>query len=508
MRTEEQNGGVRSASRIIARIFLGLGVLLLALYGLAWFSSLRPESMLGAYLPRLERLPGFAVGDSLKNLKLSEEQMAMLSHLDSVVPALEVAVEQPQIEVDSAERPPVVPQLPEGVPCVALEYDDSKPSPLQAFYEKLYTGKAKRGQVRILHFGDSQIEGDRITSYLRSRLQREFGGTGVGLVSAVQKGYPPYGLTITASPGWTLQSLMPATARKKRERYGIVGNVCHFGQRMHNDSLGEVYLGTLDISRKLSAGMGMRFSRCRVFARCDSSLMQVSMLHGDSVAAVQRVGSTPDVADVQMVVPMDLEEFKLQFLSEMPASVYGLSLESPTGVQVDNIPLRGSSGMDFTAMDSATLSGLLSFLKPSLVLLQFGVNVVPGKVESYGFYTAGLVKQINYLKRLLPRVPIVLIGVSDMGEKVGEFFRSYSNIPQVQAAQQRAARRTGVAYWNCRAAMGGENSILAWVRATPPLATADYVHFTPRGARYVGEMLYASLMSDYAAYVKSMEEGR
>ena len=108
----------------------------------------------------------------------------------------------------------------------------------------------------------------------------------------------------------------------------------------------------------------------------------------------------------------------------------------------------------------------------------------------------------------LPRVPIVLIGVSDMGEKVGEFFRSYSNIPQVQTAQQRAARRTGVAYWDCRAAMGGENSILAWVRATPPLATADYVHFTPRGARYVGEMLYASLMADYAAYVKSKEEGR
>ncbi|MBA7681908.1 hypothetical protein ES703_90252 [subsurface metagenome] len=35
--------------------------------------------------------------------------------------------------------------------------------------------------VRIMHYGDSQIEGDRITSFLRNRLQKKFGGTGVVL---------------------------------------------------------------------------------------------------------------------------------------------------------------------------------------------------------------------------------------------------------------------------------------------------------------------------------------
>ena len=208
------------------------------------------------------------------------------------------------------------------------------------------------------------------------------------------------------------------------------------------------------------------------------------------------------VRDIAFSLEDGLEQFRLQFTSQNPVSVYGISLETPTGVQVDNIPLRGSSGTDFTAMDSTTLIEMASYLEPSLLLLQFGVNVVPGKVEGYGFYAAGLIKQINYLKRIFPGVPMILVGVSDMGEKDGEFFRSYGNIPDVQRAQKRAARQTGIAYWDCRRAMGGENSIVAWVQADPPLATADYVHFTPRGARYVGEMLYASLMSDYTAFVQ------
>ena len=35
-----------------------------------------------------------------------------------------------------------------------------------------------------MYYGDSQIEGDRITSYLRQTLRKEYGGTGPGLVSA------------------------------------------------------------------------------------------------------------------------------------------------------------------------------------------------------------------------------------------------------------------------------------------------------------------------------------
>ena len=40
---------------------------------------------------------------------------------------------------------------------------------------------------RVMHYGDSQIEMDRITSVLRQRLQEMFGGSGPGMISAVKR---------------------------------------------------------------------------------------------------------------------------------------------------------------------------------------------------------------------------------------------------------------------------------------------------------------------------------
>jgi len=38
--------------------------------------------------------------------------------------------------------------------------------------------ESKSKVVRILHYGDSQLEGDRITDYFRNKIQKRFGGKG------------------------------------------------------------------------------------------------------------------------------------------------------------------------------------------------------------------------------------------------------------------------------------------------------------------------------------------
>ena len=45
--------------------------------------------------------------------------------------------------------------------------------------ERIASGHKRH--TRILHFGDSQIENDRMTSLIRYRMQKHFGGTGTGL---------------------------------------------------------------------------------------------------------------------------------------------------------------------------------------------------------------------------------------------------------------------------------------------------------------------------------------
>ncbi|VAW29541.1 hypothetical protein MNBD_BACTEROID06-697, partial [hydrothermal vent metagenome] len=67
-----------------------------------------------------------------------------------------------------------------------IQHPDSLINSLQKFYKSLIKLKAKGGKVRILHYGDSQIEGDRMTRYIRNELQKEYGGTGPGFEPAFQ----------------------------------------------------------------------------------------------------------------------------------------------------------------------------------------------------------------------------------------------------------------------------------------------------------------------------------
>ena len=385
----------------------------------------------------------------------------------------------------------------------ALEYTDAGFNQLAYFFDALGKTQLDGAGVRILHYGDSQIEGDRVTGYLRSRMQRVFGGAGVGMQCVVPPVSPPFGLTIQPGTGWKYHSIMPATKRKKEFHYGLAGSVCQYGQEVADAETGEThYQGTVEITRKLSAGSGMRFSHVRVFIHTAQSPCRVELQQGDSTLWEASIGALPSVQQVVVPVSTQRSKFSLSFSSASLADVLALSFEGEGGVQVDNVPLRGSSGGDFTAINDTVFREMASLLHPKLVLLQFGVNVVPGQMEAYGFYREMLKRQIARLRGLLPGVTFIMLGVSDMGMKEEDDFVSYPNIPKVRNAQRQAALESGIAFWDTYQAMGGPNSIVAWVNAEPPLATADYVHFTPRGARFIGEMFYSALMQAYEAYTQ------
>ena len=55
---------------------------------------------------------------------------------------------------------------------------------LAPFFEALASlERGERNAVRIIHYGDSQLEGDRITMQLRNSLQKNYGGRGFGYVA-------------------------------------------------------------------------------------------------------------------------------------------------------------------------------------------------------------------------------------------------------------------------------------------------------------------------------------
>src|SRR5687768_8731403 len=67
-----------------------------------------------------------------------------------------------------------------------IHYPKNDKRVLHSFFDALEKVEEQKGSVRILHYGDSQIEMDRITSYVREQLQIKFGGSGPGFQPAVQ----------------------------------------------------------------------------------------------------------------------------------------------------------------------------------------------------------------------------------------------------------------------------------------------------------------------------------
>ncbi|MEG2071059.1 MAG: hypothetical protein RR034_06770, partial [Bacteroidales bacterium] len=93
------------------------------------------------------------------------------------------------------------------------------------FFDKLFakmgSAKANKRIVRVLHYGDSQIEMDRLTSNLREFFQAKFGGGGPGLVPLVQN-IPSFSVSQYASGTPTLYTIYGDGARTSGGNYGLM----------------------------------------------------------------------------------------------------------------------------------------------------------------------------------------------------------------------------------------------------------------------------------------------
>ncbi len=354
--------------------------------------------------------------------------------------------------------------------------------------------------THVVHFGDSQIEGDRITSELRHAFQRRWGGTGPGLVSAVPQAQMPG--FVHEADGWRRYALFgKRDTTLGHERYGLLATVGRWEAGDAAEWTDPIALRTRNMgharnriweSLHVLAGPLDRDSLA-VQIQCDSTTYG-AWLKGNSISSALHVALPPACREVQV-----------RFEAPGP-DVNAIGFYSDTGVVVHNVPMRGSSGTLFRKTDRAHWTAQVKALNPGLVLLQYGGNTVPyveDEAEARQ-YARWLASQIQLFKATLPGVPIVLIGPSDMSTKDGLNFVTYPLLPAVRQAMMAMAREEHVLFWDLFAVMGGQNSMPAWVAADPALAAADHIHFTGRGARRVGALLGESFEAEYRLWTAAL----
>ncbi len=390
-----------------------------------------------------------------------------------------------------------------------IEYPEGDSTLLYPFFRKMRRLRQTGDKLRIMHYGDSQIEGDRITSFIRYKLQEQFGGSGIGIQPLAQLYGYQLSLIHTVSDSWqryTAFGNVDTTLGHKR--YGALGCFARFSpypDSITGDTdtlLAEAWV-TLEQSRRT-------YRRTRMFRECQ-------LYYGNATQPVYfevySDGALYDVDFLEVSEGLRIkswsfeetpEELKFQFKSACSPDFYGIALDNDWGLCVDNVPMRGSAGLIFSKMDDELLKQMYDSLNVKLLLLQFGGNVVPYISENYSHYEKWFYRELSHLKSLVPDLSIIVIGVADMSMKQKDNFVSYPNLENIRDALKNAAFRADCAFWDMYSAMGGYNSMPSWVYAEPPLASSDFVHFNERGARVLAEMFYNAFMHDYNAYVLSL----
>lgn len=293
-------------------------------------------------------------------------------------------------------------------------------------------------RVRIMHYGDSQIEGDRITSFLRNKFQRKFGGNGVGLRSALQ----PYDFVFSASQknssNWKRYPIYGRVdTMVMNKRYGVLGAFSRFAP-VRNDTLpfvdSAMYNAEMSISTtKISYILTRKYEYMRLFYGNAKSPVAMQVFANNDSLATKELQADKDYAVANVDLPDTTTTITLKFSGHDSPDIYGVELASRNGVVVDNIALRGCSGTIFTKMDYAHSQKMYNDLKPQLFILQFGGNVVPylKNEKSVVNYGRQFTYQIKRLQRQCPNVAILVIGPSDMSTKKKDKYVTYDLLPNV-----------------------------------------------------------------------------
>lgn len=381
-----------------------------------------------------------------------------------------------------------------------IEFPGGDRSKFDFFFLRLKNLNNKRELIRILHYGDSQIETDRMTGFIRNKLQKRFGGSGPGMLPPVPLYKGKMSINQKHSDQWERYTgFGKVDTTRGHDKYGALISYCSYDSASV-DSSNNPYL-EFQPSR-IAYNTAQIYNRISFYlSKPDKESLSIIVFENDSL--IEELGIEESITYNKITWKFNAtpKKFKLEFEGKSQPEIYAISLDNSWGVAVDNIPLRGSAGLVFSKVDSSQLKQMYEDMNVGLIILQFGGNVVP-YMKNFERYERFLKRELKVVKAMCPDAAILVVGPSDMSMRDNGDYVSYPSVEKVRDAMRKASLDSDCAFWDMYEAMGGNNSMPAWVFAEPPLAISDFVHFNSRGAKIMAEMLYNAFMYEYNLWSK------
>jgi hypothetical protein len=338
------------------------------------------------------------------------------------------------------------------------------------------------------------IEGDLITQDFRDCLQDAFGGTGIGYlpITSIVAGFRTS--VIHSFEGWTTYNLlekMPANHSLGISGYGFVPNT----------------MNTVD-TNNTSVGSWVKYTavKRKHIDRFTETKLLYGKSDGDNYVVINgshyKLTGTNAVNELVINSGKNCQSVNAKFQCKTPVDIFGFSMESDSGVFVDNFSFRGNSGMPITKVSQDVYSQTNRCLGYDLIILEYGLNAVSPKVTDFSWYVRGMNEVIKHMQASFPNTSILLISVGDKSYRNNGVYETDPSVPILVNSQMLMAQKNKLAFWSLYDAMGGNGSMVKWVEGDTIYANRDYTHFNFRGAHKVGKLLFSKLMSEYSDYNK------
>lgn len=375
-----------------------------------------------------------------------------------------------------------------------FDFQDDSTSALAYFFQSLNAGKKKKGKTRIAYFGDSMIEGDLISQDLRECMQDYFGGEGVGYVpiTSIVSGFRTS--VFHSFEGWTTYNLLENVP--SGHSLGIAG-YCFVPN-------------TFNVVDTTNTTVGSSVKYTAVKRKHLSRFYQTKLIYGKSEGenyviingSRYKLGGTNLVNE--LTVNTSAQQINAKFQCKSPIDIYGFSLESDSGVFVDNFSFRGNSGLPIQKIKQAIYSSTNQCMDYDLIILEYGLNAVNPAVTDFSWYERGMNVVIKHIQASFPNTSILLVSVGDKSYRKDGVYQTDPSVPILVEAQKRMAKDNKLAFWSLYDAMGGNGSMVKWVEGDTAFANKDYTHFNFKGAHKVGKMLFSKIISEYNDYNKKL----
>ncbi|CAN5684245.1 hypothetical protein BH09MYX1_BH09MYX1_23220 [soil metagenome] len=379
-----------------------------------------------------------------------------------------------------------------SAPIGAIVDEGHAMDPFYARLARLVRGTAK-DHVRIAVYGDSNMTMDFITGAMRRMLQAKFGDGGHGYVALARPWawYRHFDVKMELSET-TWRKIATSTNQVSDGNYG-------FANIASESSTGGAWAWAANAGD--SQPIGKTFSKVDVFYMKGPMRGNFAIkIDGTKVRDVVTGSAQATAAFEHFDLPDGEHKVECVVTGGSPVRLFGASLERDTpSIIVDSLGTGALNYEQMTHVSTQSRDPMLQRRKYDLIVFLIGTNLF-----APAYHEIWMQKVIDGMAAAVPNTPILILSPPDI-ELQSTDTHSDPRIVKLEKQLGDIAQRHRWAFWDFRAAMGGDMSMIHFAKMG--LANWDLVHLTKDGGAAMGQRLGHVLFNGFDGWVKAHPEG-